>query len=146
MLNFNYYLPIYHFSISVTDIFAKNMSFKSKFQIISNIAFKFRYIGLHQSVNHVGDLFSRCWILLRRKNRVIGVLYMFTEIFLKRRTHKEPVIIYVEVGVGGGGEEGGGVKAISDWLGGGLNFFIKKFRGVSSLVARYILRGVHWPR
>ena len=33
---------------------------------------------------------------------------MFTEIFLKRRTHKEPVIIYVEVGVGGGGEEGGG--------------------------------------
>ena len=91
-----------------TDIFAKNMSFKSKFQIISNIAFKFRYIGLHQSVNHVGDLFSRCWILLRRKNRVIGVLYMFTEIFLKRRTHKEPVIIYVEVGVGGGGEEGGG--------------------------------------
>ena len=58
MLNFNYYLPIYHFSISVTDIFAKNMSFKSKFQIISNIAFKFRYIGLHQSVNHVGDLFT----------------------------------------------------------------------------------------
>ena len=35
---------------------------------------------------------------------------MFTEIFLKRRTHKEPVIIYVEVGVGGGGggKEGGG--------------------------------------
>ena len=33
---------------------------------------------------------------------------MFTEIFLKRRTHKEPVIIYVEVGVGGGGEEGWG--------------------------------------
>ena len=47
------------------------------------------------------------------------------------------------------GEEGkkeGGSKAISDWLeGGGLNFFIKKFRGVSSLIARYILRGVHWP-
>ena len=146
MLNFNYHLHIYHFSISVTDIFAKNMSFKSKFQIISNIAFKFRYIGLHQSVNHVGDLFSRCWILLRRKNRVIGVLYMFTEIFLKRGTHKEPVIIYVEVGVGGGGEEGGRVKAILDWLGGGLNFFIKKFRGVSSLIARYILTGVHWPR
>ena len=35
---------------------------------------------------------------------------MFIEIFLKRRTHKEPVIIYVEVGVGGGGEEGGGVQ------------------------------------
>ena len=33
---------------------------------------------------------------------------MFIEIFLKRRTHKEPVIIYVEVGVGDGGEEGGG--------------------------------------
>ena len=72
---------------------------------------------------------------------------MFTEIFLKRRTHEEPVTIYVEVGVGGGGGGGeGGVKAISDWLGGGLNFFIKKFRGVSSLIARYILRGVHWPR
>ena len=27
----------------MTDIFAKNMSFKFKFQIISNIAFKFRY-------------------------------------------------------------------------------------------------------
>ena len=48
---------------------------------------------------------------------------MFTEIFLKRRTHKEPVIIYVEVGVGGGGEEGGGVKAISDWLGGAKLFY-----------------------
>ena len=41
---------------------------------------------------------------------------------------------------------GGGVKAISDWLQAGLNFFIKTFRGVSSLIARYILRGVHWPR
>ena len=66
------------------------------------------------------------------------------------QTHpvKELVIIYVE---------GGGVKAILDWiLGGGLNFFIKKFRaildwilggaklfykevwGVSQLIARYI--------
>ena len=51
-----------------------------------------------------------------------------------------------------GGEEGkkeggggGGSKAISDWLEGGLNFFIKKYRGVSSLIARFILRGVHWP-
>ena len=32
---------------------------------------------------------------------------MFTEIFLKRWTHKEPVIIYVEVGVDGGGGGGG---------------------------------------
>ena len=41
---------------------------------------------------------------------------MFTEIFLKRWTHKEPVIIYVEVGwMGGGGGLEGGVKAISDW-------------------------------
>ena len=49
---------------------------------------------------------------------------MFIEIFLKRRTHKEPVIIYVEVGVGDGGEEGGGgVKAISDWLGGAKLFY-----------------------
>ena len=71
---------------------------------------------------------------------------MFTEIFLKRRTHKEPVIIYVEVGVGGGGEEGGGGSRLFQIGEGGLNFFIKKFRGVSSLVARYILRGVHWPR
>ena len=57
---------------------------------------------------------------------------MFTEIFLKRWTHKEAVIIYVEVGVDGGGGGGleGGVKAISDWLEGrGLNFFIKKFGG-----------------
>ena len=29
---------------------------------------------------------------------------------------------------------------------GGLNVFIKKFRGVSSLIARYILRGDNWPR
>ena len=49
---------------------------------------------------------------------------MFTEIFLKRRTHKEPVIIYVEVGVGGGGgERRGGVKAILDWLGGAKLFY-----------------------
>ena len=41
---------------------------------------------------------------------------------------------------------GGGVKAILDWLEGGLNFFMKTFKGVSSLIARYILRGVHWPR
>ena len=41
---------------------------------------------------------------------------------------------------------GGGVKAISDCLQGGLKFFIKTFRGVSSLIARYIFRGVHWPR
>ena len=39
-----------------------------------------------------------------------------------------------------------GVKAISDWQEGGLNVFVKKFRGVSGLIARYILRGVHWPR
>ena len=33
------------------------------------------------------------------------------------------------------------------WLyGEGLNFFIKKFRGVSKLIARYILTGFHWPR
>ena len=56
------------------------------------------------------------------------------------------VIINVE-----GGKEkkkggGGGVKAISDWLAGGLNLFIKKFRGVSGLIASYIQRGIHWPR
>ena len=61
---------------------------------------------------------------------------------LKKSLHSlfGPVIIYVE----GGGEEkkkGGGVKAISDWLEGGVNLFIKKFRGVSSLIASYILRG-----
>ena len=28
--------------------------------------------------------------------------------------------------------------------GGGLNFFTKKFKGISSLIVRYILRGVHW--
>ena len=48
----------------------------------------------------------------------------------------------------GGGKKEGGVKAISDWLlgGGGLNVFIKKFRGVSKSIVRYILTGVHWPR
>ena len=52
-------------------------------------------------------------------------------------------MIYVE----GGGKKEGEIKAISDWLWGrGLNFFIKKFRGVSKLIARYILTGVHWPR
>ena len=51
---------------------------------------------------------------------------MFTEIFLKRRTHEEPVTIYVEVGVGGGGGGEGGVKAISDWLGGGAKLFYKE--------------------
>ena len=48
----------------MTDIFAKNMSFKFKFQIISNTAFKFSLgtnrFGLHQSVSHVGDLFRKC--------------------------------------------------------------------------------------
>ena len=47
----------------------------------------------------------------------------------------------------GGGMEGkkeGGFKAISDWLEGRLNFFIKKFRGVNSLITGHILRGVHW--
>lgn len=48
--------------------------------------------------------------------------------------------------VGGKKEGEGGFKAISDWLEGGLNFFIKKSRYVSSLIARHVLRGVHWPR
>ena len=51
--------------------------------------------------------------------------------------------------MGGGGREkegGRGVKATSDWLEQGLNFFIKKFRGGNSLIARHIFRGVNWPR
>ena len=50
---------------------------------------------------------------------------------------------------GGGGEgekKGGGVKAISDWLEGGVNFFIKKFRGGQQFEVYSIVRGVHWPR
>ena len=48
---------------------------------------------------------------------------------------------------GGGGKKEGGVKAIPDGQEGGrLYLFIKMFRGVSSLIARYILKGVHWPR
>ena len=44
--------------------------------------------------------------------------------------HKGLVIIYVEGGGGGGGGEGEKkAKAISDWLEGGLNVFIKKFWG-----------------
>ena len=45
--------------------------------------------------------------------------------------------------VGGGGLEGG-VKGISDWLEGGAKLFYKEVKG--GLIARYILRGVHWPR
>ena len=49
-----------------------------------------------------------------------------------------------------GGEEkkngGGGGQGYFRLATGGLNFFITTFRGVSSLIARYILRGVHWPR
>ena len=30
--------------------------------------------------------------------------------------------------------------------GGEVSFFMKTFKGVSSLIARHILRGVHWPR
>ena len=47
-----------------------------------------------------------------------------------------PVIIYVRGG--GGGKKKGGVKAISDWQEEELNSFIKKLRGVSSLIASYI--------
>ena len=54
--------------------------------------------------------------------------------------------LFIYVGGGGRAKKEGEVKAISDWLEGGLNFFVKMFRGVSSLIARYILRGVHWPR
>ena len=39
-----------------------------------------------------------------------------------------------------------GVKAISDWLEGRLNFFIKKFRGGQQFEVYSIVRGVHWPR
>ena len=50
-------------------------------------------------------------------------------------------------GGGGGGEKiRGGVKAISDWLEGGLNFFIKTFRGGQQFEVYSILRGIHWPR
>ena len=50
------------------------------------------------------------------------------------------------------GEGGGGRKKRRGGQGyfslakGGLHLFIKKFRGVSSLIESYILRGVHWPR
>ena len=62
---------------------------------------------------------------------------------------REPVIIYVEEGRGkkrtggGGGDQGFLILASG---GGGLKFFLKKFRGVSSLISRYILRGVHWQK
>ena len=41
---------------------------------------------------------------------------------------------------------GGGQSYFRLARGGGLNVFIKEFSGVSSLIVRYILRGVHWPR
>ena len=62
---------------------------------------------------------------------------------------REPVIIYVEEGRGKKrtGEGGGGQGFFILARGGeGLNFFVKKFRGVSSLISRYILRGVHWQK
>ena len=56
---------------------------------------------------------------------------------------KGPVIIYVEGGGGGRGADQGYFRLAR---GGANNFFIKKFREVSSLIARYILREVHWPK
>ena len=46
---------------------------------------------------------------------------------------------------GGGGREkrwGQGYFRLA--IGGRLNFFIKKFRELSKLIAKYILTGVHW--
>ena len=40
--------------------------------------------------------------------------------------------------------EGGGSRLFKIRKRRGLNVFIKKFREVSSLIARYILRRVHW--
>ena len=56
--------------------------------------------------------------------------------------------------MGGGGGGGGGRKKrrgsklfqIGYRMGGRLNFFIKSFRVVWKLIARYILTGVHSPR
>ena len=48
------------------------------------------------------------------------------------------VIIYVEAG----GKSQGYFRLAR----GGLNFFMNMLRRVSSLIMRYILRGVHWPR
>ena len=46
----------------------------------------------------------------------------------------------------GQGRKERGVKAMSDSLEDGAKlFFIKKFMGISSLIARYILRGFHLP-
>ena len=56
--------------------------------------------------------------------------------------NKGPVIIYVEEG----GKKGGGGQGFLRLTRGGINFLIRKLRGISSLIARYILRGVHWPR
>ena len=59
---------------------------------------------------------------------------------------REPLIIYVEEGRGKkrtGGDQGFFILARG---GEGRNFFVKKFRGVSSLISRYILRGVHWQK
>ena len=47
--------------------------------------------------------------------------------------------------MGGGGEKVGS-RLFQIGYRGGLNFFIKKFRGFTKLIARYVLTGVHWPR
>ena len=63
---------------------------------------------------------------------------------LTMKMTKGPVVIFVE---GGGGKKRRGVKAISsDWVDVGAKLFYKEVYGVSSLIARCILREVHWPR
>ena len=59
---------------------------------------------------------------------------MFTEIFLKRWTHKEPVIIYEEVGVDGGGDvRRGSQRYFRLARGEGAKLFYKEVWGVWSL-------------
>ena len=64
------------------------------------------------------------------------------------RVHLETGHYLCRGGWGEGEKKGGGGKAISDWLegGGGLNFFIKNFRGDQQFEVYSIVRGVHWPR
>ena len=66
----------------MSDTFAKNMSFKFKFQIISNIAFKFRYKSLWSS--SVGEPRRRSLLQIYNNNNNNGIYIALIHRWSKR--------------------------------------------------------------